>query len=100
MLDAAAGLSHSLNGRVVTALAAILTRHEELLREQGQQTMGNDASTRPDDKKIQEQIWLARGKGLQGGLWATRWPGTTYEQGVHEALRWVLGQSQDRPVTP
>lgn len=26
------------------------------------------------------------------------WPGMTYEQGVDAALRWVTGESDDRPM--
>lgn len=29
----------------------------------------------------------------------TRWPGMTYEQGVAEALRWVIGQNDKNPLT-
>jgi len=28
----------------------------------------------------------------------SRWPAMTYEQGVAEALRWVMGESEDHPT--
>lgn len=28
----------------------------------------------------------------------SQWPGMTYEQGVSAALRWVLGDTDDKPM--
>lgn len=28
----------------------------------------------------------------------SRWPGMTYEQGVHAAIMWILGNSEDNPM--
>lgn len=29
---------------------------------------------------------------------STKWPGMSYEQGVENALRWVLGEIDDNPM--
>ena len=55
-------------------------------------------AAKPDEEAIQAQVYKAREHGLEGARWVTRWPGTTYEQGVHDALCWVLGQSDTKPV--
>jgi hypothetical protein len=33
--------------------------------------------------------------GLDNG---SRWPGMSYEQGVDAALRWITGESDDKPM--
>ena len=35
---------------------------------------------------------------VQENRGSSRWPAMTYEQGVAEALRWVIGQSEDHPT--
>jgi hypothetical protein len=50
------------------------------------------------EAEIRQQIRDAAGS-MADGRWTGRWPGTTFEQGVHGALMWVTGQSDDRPMT-
>jgi hypothetical protein len=49
---------------------------------------------RPDDE-INGQLELARDQEEKGG---TKWPSMSYEQGVAEALRWVTGMSDTKPM--
>ena len=28
----------------------------------------------------------------------SRWPGMTYEEGVYQALRWVMGETENNPM--
>jgi hypothetical protein len=57
-----------------------------------------DRLVKPDDEAVKAQMYKAREHGLEGVGWVTRWPGTTYEQGVYDALCWALGQSPEKPV--
>jgi hypothetical protein len=53
--------------------------------------------------RSEAEIWrqvYAAAASLAGGRWTTRWPGTTFEQGVDAALRWALGDSDEPPVRP
>ena len=55
---------------------------------------------KPDDDALRKQMYLAQEQGLDGARWKTVHPGTTYEQGVSNALRWAPGQVADKPVEP
>lgn len=44
--------------------------------------------------EIEIQIGLARDSFEEG----SRYPGMSYEQGVEDALMWVIGQSDDEPM--
>ena len=46
------------------------------------------------DTEIEEA--LCRIKGVEG----SRYPGMTYEQGIEEALCWVIGEIPDKEFTP
>lgn len=50
---------------------------------------------RPTDDEVQEQIDLASEAAVTG---QSQWPGMTYEQGVDNALRWALGETDDAPM--
>jgi len=47
------------------------------------------------DEEIDEQLNIAMEQFDKGG---SKFPGMTYEQGVAEALQWVLGDSDDQPI--
>lgn len=49
---------------------------------------------RRTDAEIDDQMNLA----LESQDNGTRWPGMSYEDGVDAALRWVTGQSEDKPM--
>ena len=51
-------------------------------------------TTKPTNDEIEGVIADADAAMDEG----TRWPGMTYEQGVAEALRWVVGLSDQRPL--
>lgn len=46
-------------------------------------------------EEIDEQLNKAADVADSG---ISQWPGMTYEQGVDNALRWVTGQVDDRPM--
>lgn len=50
---------------------------------------------RPTDEQIQDQIAEAEESVMEGN---SQWPGMSYEEGVSAALRWAIGESQDRPM--
>jgi hypothetical protein len=52
-------------------------------------------STMRDRKEIEEQIGKTIPSIEKGG---SDVPGMTYEEGVDNALRWVLGDSDDEPM--
>ena len=45
-------------------------------------------------EEVDEQVNLAA-VGMDSG---SRWPGMSYEQGVHAALSWIMGWSEDKPM--
>jgi hypothetical protein len=47
------------------------------------------------DDEIDEQMNLAV-DSIDAGR--SKWPGMSYEQGVDAALRWVRGESEDKPM--
>lgn len=47
------------------------------------------------EEEVDGQLNLAA-RGLDHG---SRWPGMSYEQGVHAALTWALGWSDDAPMS-
>lgn len=49
---------------------------------------------RPERTEIEEQIALAE-ESMDGG---SKWPGMSYEEGVSAALRWAIGESDDKPM--
>ncbi len=52
----------------------------------------------PSEAEINDQLYKAAAS-KDGGMWTTRWPGTTFEQGVHAALSWVRGDGEP-PMDP
>ncbi len=46
-------------------------------------------------KEIKEQLWKARDWSIAD---KTNYDSFSYEHGVEDALRWVLGQSDDEPI--
>lgn len=46
-----------------------------------------------DGDEIDEQINEA-----MEGIYNSKWPGMTYEQGVSNALRWVTGEEETPPM--
>lgn len=46
-------------------------------------------------KEIEEQMEKAGDQVIEGN---TKVPGMTYEEGVDNALRWALGDSDDAPI--
>lgn len=46
------------------------------------------------DDEIQDVI----AKAMEAEEGGSKWPGMTYEQGVSEALRWAIGESDDNPM--
>lgn len=48
-----------------------------------------------DRKEIEEQMHKAEDTVMEGG---SKVPGMTYEEGVDNALRWALGDSDDKPI--
>ena len=44
--------------------------------------------------EVDGQLNLAA-EGVDNG---SRWPGMSYEQGVEAALRWMTGQTEDKPM--
>jgi hypothetical protein len=42
-----------------------------------------------------DEVMNKAAEGMDNG---TRWPGMTYEQGVHQAINWVTGQSDENPM--
>ena len=52
--------------------------------------------SKPTDEQISEQITEACG---DDGGHRSRWPCMTYEQGVMGALRWVIGESGEAPMS-
>jgi hypothetical protein len=55
--------------------------------------------TKRTGSEIDGQMWKAA-ESMVDGRWTTRWPGTTFEQGVYAALQWVTGRSDDAPMDP
>jgi len=49
---------------------------------------------RIDEREIQDQI----DKAWEAGQHWSQWPGMTYEDGVRNALGWVLGNSETGPM--
>ena len=45
-------------------------------------------------EETDEQLNLAT-EGVDNG---SRWPGMSYEQGVEAAIRWMTGQTDDKPM--
>ena len=50
----------------------------------------------PDHEAVEQQydeaiVWTSEGR--------TQYPSSTYEDGVAAALSWVLGESEDPPIT-
>lgn len=50
------------------------------------------------EDQVQEQIDKSYGDDEQMLSGASRWPGMTYEQGVQNALNWVLGNADTGPM--
>lgn len=51
----------------------------------------------PTDNEIQEELDKAVEHTSRG---QAQWPGMSYEQGVQNALEWVLGDIDDKPMDP
>ena len=51
--------------------------------------------TKPTNDQIEDAIADAE-EAMDGD---SKWPGLTYEQGVAEALRWALGQTNLHPLS-
>lgn len=49
----------------------------------------------PTNEEITDQMELARDQEEKGG---SKWPNMTYEQGVAEALSWVLELTPSQPM--
>ena len=49
----------------------------------------------PTTEQIEEQLNKAVEQGDEGG---SKWPGMTYEEGVRNALEWVLGDYDHAPM--
>jgi hypothetical protein len=50
---------------------------------------------KPTEEEIDEALNKAS-ESEEGG--ESRWPGMTYEQGVHAAIMWMLGHRKDNPM--
>lgn len=50
---------------------------------------------RPPTVTIQDEIAKAEESVAEG---RTRWPALSYEEGVSAALRWAIGETEDRPM--
>lgn len=48
-------------------------------------------------KEIEDELWQLDSEDTMAGK--TRWPGMTYEQGVEQALNWVLGNFSEAPIS-
>lgn len=48
-----------------------------------------------NEDKIRDQRDAAQDQVIEG---RSRWPGMTYEQGVDNALSWVLEETEDGPM--
>jgi len=48
----------------------------------------------PTKKQIEDQLAQAIDASANG----SKWPGMSYEEGVAAALRWVLGESDEKPM--
>jgi hypothetical protein len=46
------------------------------------------------DNAVDDQL----NKAADGADRGSAWPGMSYEQGVEAALRWVTGQTEDKPM--
>lgn len=51
--------------------------------------------SQPTSVKIREQQELAGEACMEG---SSQWPGMTFEEGVDQALRWVLGDEPSPPM--
>lgn len=49
----------------------------------------------PSDIEIRAELDLAEDQNMEGN---SQWPGMTYEQGVAATLRWISGDSDERPM--
>ena len=49
----------------------------------------------PTTDEMEEQLVKALEQNAKGG---SRWFGMTYEQGVENALRWVMGETESKPM--
>ena len=47
------------------------------------------------EEEVNEVIDKTAAQDNEGG---SRWPGMTYEQGVRNALDWILGNNDDNPM--
>lgn len=52
-----------------------------------------------DIERSAEEISEEHNEALSRSIEKPRWPSMTYEQGVRDALGWVLGESEDAPLT-
>ena len=50
---------------------------------------------RRNENEILDQLNLAAESEIEG---RSKWPAMTYEEGVSAALRWVIGETDDRPM--
>ena len=48
----------------------------------------------PEKSEVEDQI----DKAEKTAHTRSRWPGMSYEQGVSQALRWVLGETDEPPM--
>jgi hypothetical protein len=48
------------------------------------------------EKEVEDMLNDGMPDGAEG---ESRWPGMTYEQGVDATARWVLGWTDDNPMT-
>lgn len=53
-------------------------------------------AVRRSPEEIREQADSTGDAGV--GFGASKWPGMSYEQGVSNALRWVLGDEETAPM--
>jgi len=49
----------------------------------------------PTADELEEQLVKAIEQNTKG---SSRWPGMTYEQGVENALRWAVGEVDEKPM--
>jgi len=49
-------------------------------------------------KRSQEEIDDVLNKAADGMDMGSKWPGMSYEEGVHNAINWLLGYHDENPM--
>lgn len=55
----------------------------------------NNLKVVPSDSEIESEYDTA----CEAATGETKWPGMSYEQGVQDTLRWILGEDDLAPIT-